>query len=76
MEGYRGKGSTFMCNCNLGLHRAGVPEPDHYRDLIQIQFAPSSNPLPKDWFKDFVDLEEPIRMELTKNKSRNVRPAD
>ena len=50
-----GKGMAFMCNCEMGLHRAGVPEKGHYRDHILFQFAPSNKPLPKDWIKDFVD---------------------
>lgn len=54
-------GTTLMCNCNLGLHKAEVPKPGRYRDLIQFQFAPSNEPLTKDWYKTFVDPNEPIK---------------
>ena len=49
------KGTAFMCNCEMGLHRGGVPENGHHRDHILFQFARSNKPLPKDWIKDFVD---------------------
>jgi rubrerythrin len=53
-------GSSLMCNCNLGIHRAGVPNYGRFRDIIQIQFSPSNEPFNKDeWLKTFEDLEEP-----------------
>lgn len=67
-------GTTFMCNCNLGLHKAGVPEPNHYRDVIQIQLAPSSEKLPVNWPEHFVDKEEPKHSKSSDNS--NIRPAD
>lgn len=51
-------GTVFMCNCQLGMHRAGVPNTNHYRDHIVIQFGSSNKPLPKDWVKNFFDPYE------------------
>ena len=64
-------GTALMCNCNLGLHKAGIPEPGHYRDVIQFQFAPSNEPLSKDWYKTFVDPNEPI-----KSRSHHNEPVE
>ena len=64
-------GSAIMCNCNLGLHKAGIPEPGRYRDVIQFQFAPSNEPLAKDWFKTFVDPNEPKIPRSKNNKPIN-----
>ena len=61
-------GTALMCNCNLGMHKAGIPNPGHYRDLIQFQLAPSSEPLPKDWYKTFVDPHEPVRPRTQHNE--------
>jgi len=49
------EGTCFMCNCQLGLHRAGVPEPGHYRTCALITFVPSNKPLEKDWQNHLVD---------------------
>jgi hypothetical protein len=49
------KGTIFLCNCQMGLHRAGVPDIGHYRDHIIIQFGPSNKPLSDDWAKEFFD---------------------
>jgi len=54
-------GTALMCNCNLGMHRAGIPSLGHHRDMLQFQLAPSTEPLPKDWYKTFVDPNEPIK---------------
>jgi len=61
-------GTSLMCNAHICLHRAGVPEPGHYRDIIQFQFAPSNEPLPKDWYKTFVDPHEPVRSRTQHNE--------
>lgn len=50
-------GTAFMCNCVLGFHRAGIPEPGCHRDLVVLIFAPSNKPMRKDWWKD-VDFSE------------------
>jgi hypothetical protein len=54
------KGTALMCNCNLGLHKAGIPKPGRYRDVLLIQLAPSNEPLTKDWYKTFIDPNEPL----------------
>lgn len=68
-------GTTFLCNCQMGLHRAGIPENGRYRDLIQFQFGPSNKPLTKDWIKDFEDPYEPIKKNKFYNKSLRHRNA-
>tara|TARA_B110000495_G_C22927316_1_gene541988 strand:- start:306 stop:1175 length:870 start_codon:yes stop_codon:yes gene_type:complete len=61
-------GTTFICNCQLGLHRAGIPDNGLYRDAICISFSPSDKPLPKNWIEFFEDPLEPI----SKNKYFNT----
>ena len=62
------QGFAIMCNCNLGLHKAGIPEPGHFRDNISIQFAPSSEPLTKDWYSKFIDSYEKIWQNRSQNQ--------
>lgn len=43
------KGSTVWVNTQFCLHRAGIPEPGHYRDMLQLRFIPSEEALHNDW---------------------------
>ena len=43
-------GSAVLCNTELCLHRASVPEPGAYRDIIEFKFEPSAEPLADDWW--------------------------
>ncbi|WP_423751538.1 hypothetical protein [Salinirarus marinus] len=43
------KGSTALCNTQTNLHRAGIPAEGNHRDLLQMVFAPTSEPLSDDW---------------------------
>ena len=45
-------GVGVLVNTNLLLHRAGVPDEGKTRDLVQIQFTPSSEPLPEGWLSE------------------------
>ncbi|AZH26329.1 phytanoyl-CoA dioxygenase family protein [Haloplanus aerogenes] len=45
-------GSAALCNTNTNLHRAGIPAEGNHRDLLQVVFAPSSEPLGDDWIED------------------------
>ena len=45
-------GSILIGNTTQCMHKAGLPEPGHFRDLIQFQFLPSANPLPENWVED------------------------
>jgi hypothetical protein len=46
------RGSTAFCNTTTNLHRAGIPAEGHQRDLLQIVFAPASEPLQENWSED------------------------
>lgn len=46
-------GMAYFGNPQLCLHRAGVPANGHWRDMVDFVFAPSSNPLPDNWFENF-----------------------
>lgn len=46
-------GMAYFGNPQLCLHRAGVPSKDHWRDMIDFVFAPSSIPLSENWFENF-----------------------
>ena len=52
------RGTAFFANANLMLHKAGIPEEGHYRDMVHIVFTPAKQPLPEDWMKDV----EPITL--------------
>ena len=43
------KGTAIACNTEQCLHRAIIPKPGHFRDIIQFQFAPSTEPMSDDW---------------------------
>lgn len=45
-------GTAMLGNTQLCLHRAGVPDPGHHRDLLQIYIAPASEPLPVNWHEN------------------------
>jgi len=44
-------GSAVLANTETCYHKAGIPEPGRYRDIIQFVFVPSDEPLPSDWIK-------------------------
>lgn len=46
------KGTTIFGNVTTCLHRAGIPEDGHYRDMVQIFFVPSDKPFSDDWITD------------------------
>jgi hypothetical protein len=43
------RGSTALCNTQTNLHRAGIPDEGNHRDLLQMVFAPTAEPLADDW---------------------------
>ena len=49
-------GTAALCNTEVNLHKAGVPEHGHHRDIIQFQFVPSNKPVPSNWY-DELDLK-------------------
>lgn len=42
-------GTTAMANTQKLLHRAGNPDEGRHRDMLMMQFAPATEPLPDDW---------------------------
>lgn len=42
-------GTAVLCNPQLCLHRAGIPSSGKTRDMLEIRFKPSNEPLPDDW---------------------------
>jgi len=46
------KGTTIFGNVTTCVHRAGVPEEGHHRDMVQIFFVPSDKPFSDDWLND------------------------
>lgn len=56
-------GSAFLCNTELCLHRASIPNKGHTRDIVQFQFVPSDVPLTNDWYNNI----EPIESERIKD---------
>jgi len=55
-------GTAMLCNTELCLHKAGIPEKEHMRDIIQFQFVPSKEPLQKNWIE---------KIEVKPNEMRN-----
>ncbi|RZD48709.1 MAG: hypothetical protein CXT78_00935 [Thaumarchaeota archaeon] len=52
------KGTTLVGNLELTLHKAGIPELGHTRDLIQFQLAPSDMPLKENWEEDLESVKD------------------
>ena len=52
------KGTTMFGNVTTCLHRAGIPEKGHYRDMIQFIIIPSKKPFSEDWFADVESFDE------------------
>lgn len=48
-------GTSMYCSTPTCLHRAGIPEEGHFRDLVSFQFMPSNERLPDNWAETFVD---------------------
>jgi len=46
------KGTTMFGNVTTCLHRAGIPENGHIRDMVQIFLVPSDKPFSDDWIND------------------------
>lgn len=44
-------GTAVLCNPQLCFHRAGIPEPSKIRDMLEIRFKPSNEPLPQNWLQ-------------------------
>lgn len=45
-------GSAVFANTAQCLHRAGIPEPGHHRDIIQLVFVPSNQPISSNWLEE------------------------
>lgn len=45
-------GSILIGNTTMCLHKAGLPAPGHYRDIVQFTFFPSARPMPANWGED------------------------
>jgi len=45
-------GTSWFGNVTRCIHKAGIPEKGHIRDMVQIYIESSDTPLPKDWIKN------------------------
>jgi hypothetical protein len=45
-------GTSFFGSPPLCLHRAGDPEEDHFRDLVQFTFQASDKPMKENWINE------------------------
>ena len=45
-------GTVLIANTTRCLHRASIPAPDLYRDILQVMLFPASAPVPIDWVRD------------------------
>ena len=43
-------GTAMFANTELCLHRAGIPQPGHVRDIMEFTFLPAREPLSSDWW--------------------------
>jgi hypothetical protein len=68
VKGVGNSGTVFLANTELCLHRAGIPEKGHLRDVIQVVFAPSEKPFSENWFEDF-SQDEKYRLGTSYNKN-------
>jgi len=44
-------GTAVLCNPQLCFHRAGIPRPSKIRDMLEIRFKPSNEPLSQNWLQ-------------------------
>jgi len=61
-------GSAVWVNTQFCLHRAGIPEPNRHRDMMQIRFIPSKDLLYDDWPNHCEPSNDEIRFNQTKAK--------
>lgn len=54
------KGTTIFGNVTTCIHRAGIPEEGHHRDMVQIFFVPSDKPFSNDWLND-VEIQTELK---------------
>ncbi len=59
-------GSTVWVNTQYCLHRAGIPKPNHARDMLQLRIIPSREPLYEDWLDRCEDSNDEIRFNSQK----------
>jgi hypothetical protein len=50
-------GTSFFGHPAVIVHRAGDPFEGHVRNLVQFEFAPAKEKLPKDWIKNVIPHE-------------------
>lgn len=50
-------GTSFFGHPAVVLHRAGDPSKGHSRNMIQFQFTPAKEKIPKDWIKNVIPHE-------------------
>jgi len=50
-------GTSFFGHAAVCLHRAGDPFEGHVRNLVQFEFGPAKEKLPKDWIKNVIPHE-------------------
>lgn len=55
-------GSTAWVSTHYCLHRAGIPEEGHYRDMLQLRFMPSDEPISSNWAEKCKDNDAEVRM--------------
>jgi len=55
-------GTAMLCNTELCLHRAEIPEEGHFRDIIQFQFGSSKKPLVDNWIEKIEIKASEMRM--------------
>lgn len=53
-RGIGSSGTAYFANANLCLHKAGIPDDGHFRDLINFVFVPTDEPLSDNWEKNVV----------------------
>lgn len=56
-KGIGESGTSYLGNTEVCLHKAGTPKLGHQRDILQLRFAPSDEPIKKDWLKN-IELDE------------------
>lgn len=69
-------GTTMFADVATCLHRAGIPEEGHHRNMVQIFLEPTKNPISKDWVNDveeYTDLKYYDPKTNTKHKITELK---
>ena len=65
-------GSTVLANSSICMHKAGIPQSSHIRDIMQFRIQPSIEPLKENWPELCEDSLSEVRYDEANVKNRSI----